>query len=186
MSATAHATLAREQFHEAMMAEITAKMVKDLRDKTGAGMMDCKKALTETDGDMEAAVDWLRAKGFAKAAKKAGRTAADGLVGMAAEDKGRACRGQRRNGFRRAQRAVPADGRARSPSSRSRVGGDVDALSRRPFPAPTSRSEYVFRDDRHHRREHALAPHRASSPCPTASWRATCTTPQRPAWARSA
>jgi elongation factor Ts len=69
------------------MAEITAKMVKDLRDKTGAGMMDCKKALSETDGDMEAAVDWLRAKGFAKAAKKAGRTAADGLVGVAVEDK---------------------------------------------------------------------------------------------------
>jgi len=65
------------------MAEITAKMVKDLRDKTGAGMMDCKTALSETDGDMEAAVDWLRAKGFAKAAKKAGRTAADGLVGAA-------------------------------------------------------------------------------------------------------
>ncbi|RIA56426.1 translation elongation factor Ts [Dichotomicrobium thermohalophilum] len=69
------------------MAEITAKMVKDLREKTGAGMMDCKKALTETDGDMDAAVDWLRAKGFAKAAKKAGRTAADGLVGVAVEDK---------------------------------------------------------------------------------------------------
>jgi len=69
------------------MAEITAQMVKDLRDKTGAGMMDCKKALNETDGDMEAAVDWLRAKGFAKAAKKAGRTAADGLVGVAVEDK---------------------------------------------------------------------------------------------------
>jgi len=69
------------------MAEITAKMVKDLREQTGAGMMDCKKALTETDGDMDAAVDWLRAKGFAKAAKKAGRTAADGLVGVAVEDK---------------------------------------------------------------------------------------------------
>jgi len=68
------------------MAEITAQMVKDLREKTGAGMMDCKTALKETDGDMEAAIDWLRAKGFAKAAKKAGRTAADGLVGMATED----------------------------------------------------------------------------------------------------
>ncbi len=68
------------------MAEITAQMVKDLREKTGAGMMDCKTALKETGGDMEAAVDWLRAKGFAKAAKKAGRTAADGLIGMATED----------------------------------------------------------------------------------------------------
>jgi elongation factor Ts len=64
------------------MAEITAKMVKDLRDATGAGMMDCKKALTETNGDMEAAVDWLRTKGLAAAAKKAGRTAAEGLVGV--------------------------------------------------------------------------------------------------------
>jgi elongation factor Ts len=61
---------------------ITAKQVKELRDKTGAGMMDAKKALTETDGDMEAAVDWLRTKGLAKAAKKSGRTAAEGLVGV--------------------------------------------------------------------------------------------------------
>ncbi len=62
---------------------ITAAMVKELRDKTGAGMMDSKKALTENDGDMEAAIDWLRAKGIAKADKKAGRTAAEGLVGVA-------------------------------------------------------------------------------------------------------
>ncbi|WP_439508520.1 translation elongation factor Ts [Yoonia sp.] len=62
---------------------ITAAMVKELRDSTGAGMMDAKKALTETDGNMEAAVDWLRTKGLAKAAKKAGRTAAEGLVAVA-------------------------------------------------------------------------------------------------------
>jgi elongation factor Ts len=68
---------------EAKMADVTASMVKDLRDKTGAGMMDCKKALAETAGEMEAAVDWLRAKGLAAAAKKAGRTAAEGLVGVA-------------------------------------------------------------------------------------------------------
>ena len=61
---------------------ITASMVKELRDTTGAGMMDAKKALTETDGDMEAAVDWLRTKGLAKAAKKSGRTAAEGLVAV--------------------------------------------------------------------------------------------------------
>jgi len=61
---------------------ITAAMVKELRDSTGAGMMDAKKALTETDGDMEAAVDWLRTKGLAKAAKKSGRTAAEGLVAV--------------------------------------------------------------------------------------------------------
>ena len=64
---------------------ITAAMVKELRDATGAGMMDAKKALTETGGDMEAAVDWLRTKGLAKAAKKSGRTAAEGLVGVAVE-----------------------------------------------------------------------------------------------------
>ena len=61
---------------------ITAAMVKELRDSTGAGMMDAKKALTETDGDMDAAVDWLRTKGLAKAAKKSGRTAAEGLVAV--------------------------------------------------------------------------------------------------------
>jgi elongation factor Ts len=69
------------------MTEITAAMVKDLREKTGAGMMDCKKALAETGGDIEAAVDWLRAKGIAKAAKKASRVAAEGLVGLASDGK---------------------------------------------------------------------------------------------------
>ena len=64
---------------------ITAALVKELRDSTGAGMMDAKKALTETGGDMEAAVDWLRTKGLAKAAKKSGRTAAEGLVAVAVE-----------------------------------------------------------------------------------------------------
>jgi elongation factor Ts len=63
---------------------ITANMVKDLREKTGAGMMDCKAALNENGGDMEAAVDWLRAKGLSKAAKKAGRVAAEGLIGFGA------------------------------------------------------------------------------------------------------
>ncbi|WP_284176997.1 translation elongation factor Ts [Rhabdaerophilum sp. SD176] len=65
------------------MAAITASMVSELRQATGAGMMDCKAALTETGGDIEAAVDWLRKKGLAKAAKKAGRVAAEGLVGIA-------------------------------------------------------------------------------------------------------
>ncbi len=67
------------------MAAITAKLVKELRDKTSAGMMDCKKALNESNGDMEAAVDWLRTKGIAKADKKAGRIAAEGLVAVATE-----------------------------------------------------------------------------------------------------
>jgi elongation factor Ts len=69
------------------MAEITASLVKDLREKTGAGMMDCKKALNETAGDVEAAIDWLRKKGLSAAAKKAGRVAAEGLVGIASEGK---------------------------------------------------------------------------------------------------
>jgi elongation factor Ts len=69
------------------MAEITAASVKELRERTGAGMMDCKKALAETNGEMEPAIDWLRAKGLAAAAKKAGRTAAEGLVGVAVEGK---------------------------------------------------------------------------------------------------
>src|SRR5580698_6384941 len=65
------------------MANISAGMVKELRDQTGAGMMDCKAALTECDGNLEAAVDWLRKKGLSKAAKKAGRVAAEGLIGIA-------------------------------------------------------------------------------------------------------
>ncbi|MFY9625616.1 MAG: translation elongation factor Ts, partial [Rhodoplanes sp.] len=65
------------------MANISASLVKELRDKTGAGMMDCKAALADTSGDIEAAVDWLRKKGLAKAAKKAGRIAAEGLIGVA-------------------------------------------------------------------------------------------------------
>jgi elongation factor Ts len=65
------------------MAEITAPMVKELREQTGAGMMDCKAALTENKGDMQAAVDWLRKKGLSKAAKKAGRVAVEGLIGIA-------------------------------------------------------------------------------------------------------
>jgi elongation factor Ts len=64
------------------MAEITAALVKELREKSGAGMMDCKKALIENNGDVEAAIDWLRAKGIAKADKKSGRTAAEGLIGI--------------------------------------------------------------------------------------------------------
>ncbi|HIC29070.1 MAG TPA: elongation factor Ts, partial [Rhodospirillales bacterium] len=67
------------------MAEITAALVKNLREKTGAGMMDCKKALVESDGDIEAAIDWLRTKGLSAAAKKAGRVASEGLIGVSIE-----------------------------------------------------------------------------------------------------
>src|SRR6266513_1537584 len=65
------------------MAEVTAALVKELREKTGAGMMDCKRALGDSGGDIEAAVDWLRKKGVSAAAKKAGRVAAEGLIGVA-------------------------------------------------------------------------------------------------------
>jgi elongation factor Ts len=63
------------------MAEVSAKLVKELRDRTGAGMMDCKKALAENDGDLDKSIDWLRQKGLASAGKKAGKTTAEGLVG---------------------------------------------------------------------------------------------------------
>jgi len=80
------------------MADITAAAVKDLRERSGAGMMDCKKALTETGGDMEAAVDWLRAKGLATAAKKSSRTAAEGHYRCGREGSARAL-GRRHDGL---------------------------------------------------------------------------------------
>ena len=87
------------------MATIAAGLVKELREKTGAGMMDCKNALSETGGDIEAAVDWLRKKGLAKAAKKSGRVAAEGLRRRRGRGQcRRARRGQFRDRFRRPQR----------------------------------------------------------------------------------
>lgn len=89
------------------MTEITAQMVKDLRESTSAGMLDCKKALTETNGDMEAAVDWLRKKGLASAAKKASRIAAEGLVAVAVDgQQRRRCRSKLRNRLCRQERHV--------------------------------------------------------------------------------
>jgi len=70
------------------MAEVTAALVKELREKSGVGMMDCKKALVENNGDIDASIDWLRAKGLSKAAKKADRVAAEGLVGIAVRNDG--------------------------------------------------------------------------------------------------
>ena len=116
------------------MAEITAALVKDLRDKTGAGMMDCKKALTEVAGDVEAAIDWLRKKGLAAAAKKSGRIASEGLVGVASE------------AHRAAMVEVNAetDFVARNPTFQAfveevakialHVGEDVEAIKAAPFP----------------------------------------------------
>ena len=115
------------------MAEISAGMVKDLRDKTGAGMMDCKKALAETNGDMEASVDWLRKKGLSKAAKKAGNVAAEGLVAVAAKGGHGAV----------VEVNSQTDFVARNPEFQALVskiaeaalaaGGDVDKLAKMPF-----------------------------------------------------
>lgn len=116
------------------MAEITATAVKDLREKTGAGMMDCKKALTETNGDMDAAVDWLRKKGLSAAAKKAGRVAAEGLVavvasgtsGTALEVNAETDFVARNEGFQSFVRTA-ADVAAKS-------GGDIEALKGQAYP----------------------------------------------------
>ncbi|MBI2239569.1 MAG: elongation factor Ts [Magnetospirillum gryphiswaldense] len=116
------------------MAEITAALVKELREKTGAGMMDCKKALNETAGDLEAAVDWLRKKGLAAAAKKAGRVAAEGLVAIAsAGTKGVAVEVNAETDFvaRNDQFQGFAKGVAEVALT---VGADVDALNAAQFP----------------------------------------------------
>ena len=121
------------------MAQITAALVKQLRDKTGAGMMDCKKALTETGGDLEGAVDWLRTNGLAQAARKAGRTAAEGLIGVATAP-GRAALVEinaetdfvaRNADFQAVVRAVAAIALD--------CGGDLERLSAAPYPG-TGRS----------------------------------------------
>ena len=116
------------------MPEITAALVKDLREKTGAGMMDCKRALTETGGEMEAAVDWLRKKGLAAAAKKSGRVAAEGLVGVVSAP-GRAAMVEvnaetdfvaRNDTFQAFVEAVT--------KVALQVGEDLDAIKAAPFP----------------------------------------------------
>jgi elongation factor Ts len=121
------------------MADITAALVKELRDKTGAGMMDCKKALTETSGDIEQAIDWLRTKGLAAAAKKSGRVASEGLVGVASEP-GRAAV---------VEVNAETDFVARNPTFQSfveevakialAVGDDIEKIKAAPFPG-TGRS----------------------------------------------
>jgi elongation factor Ts len=113
---------------------ITSAMIKELREKTGAGMMDCKNALTECSGDMEAAVDWLRTKGLAKAAKKAGRIAAEGLIGLAAkptkasvvEVNSETDFVARNDQFQGMVRAIA--------ETQNKVGGDREALAAAKFP----------------------------------------------------
>jgi elongation factor Ts len=125
------------------MATITAAHVKDLREQTGAGMMDCKAALNETKGDMEAAVDWLRAKGLAKAAKKAGRVAADGLIGVALGDKSGAVVEvnsetdfvARNDVFQATVREIAKLG--------LKAGGDVEKLGQQPTAAGKAVGDYL-------------------------------------------
>ncbi len=116
------------------MAEITAALVKELREQTGAGMMDCKRALTESEGNLEAAVDWLRKKGLSAAAKKSGRLAAEGLVGVASAPQKAAmvevnaetdfvARNETFQGFVETLAKIALD-----------VGEDVEALKKAPFP----------------------------------------------------
>ncbi len=122
--------MGRDRQHEDTM-NISASLVKELRDKTGAGMMDCKAALIETAGDMEAAVDWLRAKGLSKAAKKAGRVAADDWSASPCPHPGGRRRGQLRNRLRCPQRGLPGarpgrGRRGRGQRRRSRPHGRSD------------------------------------------------------------
>ncbi|MFC0218404.1 elongation factor Ts [Pseudochelatococcus lubricantis] len=116
------------------MANITAALVKELREKSGAGMLDCKNALTETDGDIEAAIDWLRTKGLARAAKKSGRVAAEGLVAVAVDGaKGVVVEVNAETDF--VARNDQFQSLARTIAEVAlKVGGDAAAVSGAPFP----------------------------------------------------
>jgi elongation factor Ts len=116
------------------MAAITAALVKDLREKTGAGMMDCKRALTETDGDIETAVDWLRKKGLAAAAKKSGRIAAEGLVGVASAPLKAAVVEVNAETDFVARNETFQDFVAKVAQIALDIGGDLDAINAAPFP----------------------------------------------------
>jgi elongation factor Ts len=117
-----------------MMVAITAGLVKELREKTGAGMMDCKRALTETDGDLEGAIDWLRKKGLAAAAKKSGRVAAEGLVAVAsAPGKAAMVEVNAETDFV-ARNVTFQDFVATVANIALQVGDDLDAIKAAPFP----------------------------------------------------
>src|SRR5579885_1231250 len=116
------------------MAEITAALVKTLREKTGAGMMDCKRALAETSGELEAAVDWLRKKGLAAAAKRSGRVAAEGLIGIAtAPGKAAVVEVNSETDFV-ARNATFQDFVATAAEAALRAGEDLEALKAAPYP----------------------------------------------------
>jgi elongation factor Ts len=116
------------------MAAITAALVKDLREKTGAGMMDCKRALTENDGDIETAVDWLRKKGLAAAAKKSGRVAAEGLVGVASAPLKAAVVEVNAETDFVARNETFQDFVAKVAQIALTVGGELDAINAAPYP----------------------------------------------------
>ncbi len=116
------------------MTTITASLVKELRDKTGAGMMDCKTALTETKGDVEGAVDWLRKKGLSKAANKAGRIAAEGLIGVTSKDTSGAMVEVNSETDFVARNEQFQDMVRKIASLAPKAGGDLDKLLALPFP----------------------------------------------------
>ena len=126
------------------MTTISASMVKELRDKTGAGMMDCKAALTETKGDIEGAVDWLRKKGLSKAANKAGRIAAEGLIGVTSRDNAGAIVEVNSETDFVARNEQFQDMVRKIASLAPKAGGDLDKLLALPFPGKSlSVADYV-------------------------------------------
>ena len=141
------------------MAEITAALVKDLREKTGAGMMDCKRALSETGGDLEAAVDWLRKKGLAAAAKKAGPRRRRGAGGRRRRGhQGRAGRGQCRDRLRRRATSSSRLSSSRLPRLALAKGDDLAAIKAARAADGKTLEEGLTSSDRDHRREYDAAP----------------------------
>jgi len=161
------------------MAEITAALVKELRDRTGAGMMDCKKALAENNGDIEASIDWLRTKGLAAAAKKAGRVAAEGLVGVATDgNRGAMVEVNSETDF--VAKNEQFQGFVRDVTQVALAGSitDIDALNVAAYPGGATVAEQLTQNIATIGENQSL---RRSAIVSVNS-----TTPPRPAWARSA
>ena len=143
------------------MAAITAGLVKELRDKTGAGMMDCKTALAESNGEMEAAIDWLRAKGLSKAAKKADRVAAEGLIGVASAAKAGAVVEVNSETDFVARNAEFQKAVAEIAKLALKAGGDIEKLAAMEYPKKKDIGERLSEGAcRNHRREYHAAPDR--------------------------
>ncbi len=145
------------------MATITAALVKDLREKTGAGMMDCKAALEANNGDVEVAIDWLRKKGLAKAAKKSGRVAAEGLVAVAVRDnRGVVVEVNSETDFVARNEEFQALVRTVADVALEKKA-DVEALLGTHYPGRRNRPGCHQQRHRHHRREHDAAPRRRAA-----------------------